>query len=334
MLISYLRADNKISATAFADSGDLPKINKRCEEEMSKTDTIGRLRQVAVHRWDYNTHLLRDVIGFLAVLKDRARIAEIEVVLQRLPDSGVDAIPSPTCTTKAELLTTLVSILERTFHNFALTHCPDTLPSHASPHAHALELQHLPERVLASLPLRPAQIRETNDICRALRNAAAHHNSFTPEAIQGRKDGGNVACRYDAFPDPYVAIAADVENVALLLGDEVAAREVRLSLWSADVSVRTAERKSGLQDVGASDYLALARRAESARGRMDKGEMGWEPERTLFGRYGESVQFLEGRADAVVGGEARGIFEGWSKDVVGRITDPRVEEEAAPVWVA
>ena len=93
------------------------------------------------------------------------------------------------------------------------------------------------------MSLRPEQIRESNDICRALRNAAAHHNSFTPGAIQGRKDGGNVVCRYDTLADPYAAMSRDAEKVALLLGDEVAAREIRLSFWAADASVSSEDMK-------------------------------------------------------------------------------------------
>ena len=140
------------------------------------------------------------------------------------------------CTTKQELLTFIVTTLEEAFYRFAKVHDPDLDVEHA----HALELHELAEKVVGrgyGLRLEVGERRELFGVCRALRNMEAHHNSFSKEAIQGRKDGGPVHCMYDEEEDPYKALTKDAERVALMIGDEGAAREIRLALWAADVGL-------------------------------------------------------------------------------------------------
>ena len=59
--------------------------------------------------------------------------------------------------------------------------------------------------------------KEAIDICRALRNVAAHYASFSPDTLEQRKETETGVCRYDRAEDPHRAVARDAENVALLV---------------------------------------------------------------------------------------------------------------------
>ena len=319
ILIGYLRSAHHIPSTAFAASAvSWPEVKSFCTEKPSSRDTIGRLRHVAVHRWDYNTHLLRDVTGFLALLQDDDRITEVENVLHRLHDQGVAAIPPPTCATKSELLTAITRILERSLYIYAKAHCPSDLTDKDIEHEHSAELSHLAETVLSTLAssssVSAIDIQEAIHICRSLRNVAAHHNSFTPEAIQSRKEGGSVTCRYDTYPDPYAALAKDAERVAMMVGDEGAVGAIRLAIWAANTSVCYRQRKESISatDHEAQYYIDLARKADLEKSRLNgEDARGWEAVRTLYMRYSESTEYFEKRAV-----EARGASGKWAEDVV------------------
>ena len=271
-----------------------------------------------MHRWDYNTHLLRDVIGFLALLQDHDRITEVEDILRRIPDQGVDAIPPPTCATRTELLATIVRILERSIYKSAKAHCTSVLVANDIEHAHTKELSHLAEAVITSLPSSSSfsaiELEDVIFTCRSLRNVAAHHNSFTPEAVQSRREGGTVTCRYDTYQDPYAALAKDAERVALVAGDEGAVGDIRLALWAANTSVCNRERKESISatDREAQYYIDLAKKADREKGKLNgEDAWGWEAVRTLYMRYSESAEYFEKKAV-----EARGSLRKWAKDVV------------------
>lgn len=344
-LLHYLRSSDKIPEAAFA--GELPVINKWFTEKIHpRVDTIGRLRQVAIHRWEYDGHLLLDVVKFLAVVKDNELVGGIEEILRAAyaPTNRTREIEEErNCRTKTEFLATLVRILEEALYRFAKIHCPDL----DLEHAHALELQVLALACLSHLRLvfsiDSEEIGNVFEICRALRNAAAHHNRFSPEAIEGRKYGSSVFSRYDGAEDPYGAMAGDAEKVALILGDKSAAREIRLALYVADINIRARdsvledEREEGDEDEETdesqepTDYLRLALRAEMAKRGLDRDEMGWEGNRTLCLRYSEAVAHFEQRAAEIIPG-SKEIFERWSRDVVGVVEDPGAEIAPCLTW--
>ena len=141
-------------------------------------------------------------------------------------------------------------------------------------------------------------------------------------------------CRYDAFEDPYTAIAEDVEKVALLLRDGAAVAEIRLAVWSADLAVRRTEVKieEEERDIEAKNYLRLARKAAGLREGFNMNEGRWEAEMTLFGKWDEAIAFFERRAADVVGLEVQGIFERWRRDVVGCVEYPGDEKEESLTW--
>lgn len=346
-LLRHLRESGEISAGVFFEGGGgLPVVNEWFEEKGGKGEgEVGRLRQVVVHRWGYGVGLLREGVRFLGVLGDGERVLEVEGVVRGLgvevddddedEDEEVDEEKGEercsATTTQVQFLDYLVHTLESAFHRFASLHLS---PAQQSAHAHALELPQLAAACIPALDSSPPDtIAHVLAVCRALRNAAAHHNSFEPEAIQGRKDGGSVVCRYDAEADPYAAMARDAEMVAMVIGDERAAREVRLGVWVGDVCVRRlGEGMMRGEEQRTRDYLRLARWAERAKRGLRREDMGWEGTYTLFRRYDEAVAAFEQRAAEVIP-EAGEIFGRWRRDVVGGIVDPRLDTvEAEWTW--
>ena len=350
-LLHKLRSESKDSDSEDPETrrldaaltGDLPNVNVFCKEEIDyRRDTIGRLRHVAVHRWDYDNYLIHQAVAFLATLRDEQRMAEFEE-LARAAVAGELKL-GKRYTTKQELLTSIVITLEEAFYRFAKAHDPDL----DIEHAHALELHFLAEKVIGpryGLKLEVEEIKELLGVCRALRNMEAHHNSFSKEAIQGRKDGGPVHCMYDEEEEPYRAVARDAERVALMIGDEGAAREKRLALWAADVGLRDTAR-IGDEDDGVdtngddndpTDYVGNARLAADRRPKSTRDTANYEGERTVFQRYGEAIAYHQ-RCAADLIPEVSHIFEEWSKwssATIRPVVDPRHEhtDQAADDFV-
>ncbi|KAL8791788.1 MAG: hypothetical protein Q9195_005597 [Heterodermia aff. obscurata] len=367
---------------------ELPVVNRwfeeRCKE--GEGEELGRLRQVAVHRWGFDAEeMVLAGRRFRAVLGDDDDEDDEEEDDEE-EDEEEEEEPYPTtATSQVQFLNYLVHTLERAFHRLATLH-PDLVPQQQLPHAHSLELPRLAETCIPALGHRacipalgdppacipalgdracaldlgdPACVPASGDracipalghracipalgealpdttvklildVCRALRNAAAHHNSFEAEAIQGRRDGGSVVCRYDGEKDPYAAMARDAEMVARVIGDEKAAREVRLAAWVGDICVRRlGERMMRVEEGETRDYLRLARQAERAKRGLKREDMSWEGTFTLYRRYDEAVTAFDQRAAEIIPGAGE-IFERWGRDVVGGIVDPRLDTAEA-----
>ena len=305
-LIGHLLLHQKLPFSAFASSAigesPWPSINTRYSERIDpKTDTIARLRHIVVHRWDFNTHLLRDAISFLALLKDSQRLSEVETVLLALHESEDAPIPQPICTTPIALITRLVEILERTLHAFALAFCPTILKPGDIRNPHAIELHHLAaalESLLAPVPSLPdknleqyKKPREIPTICRALRNAAAHHTPFTPEAIQLRR-WSRCPCPYDACEDPYRAMVDDAVKVATWLGNLEAVREIEL----AALAINNREdygKEEEETDLDVAECIAMKAEAEDMLRSMHYVDTSWG---ALWDRVGEAAAYWGNRA--------------------------------------
>ena len=339
-LLHKLRSESKDSENKGAGrrkldaslAGGLPNVNVYFEKEIDHDrDTIGRLRHAAVHRWDYDSHLIHRAVAFLATLRDEKRIAEFEELAQAA--MAGDLKLEKRCSTKHELLTYLVNTLEEAFYRFAKVHDPDL----DIEHAHALELHDIAEKVIGrlyELKVDIGEVRKMVDVCRALRNMEAHHNSFSKEAIEGRKNSSTVRCMYDNEDDPYKALAKDAERVALMLGDKSAAREIRLALWAADVGLRDTYRIGDEDDVEVdnngddeegTNYLDHARLAAKRRPKPTRDMPNHEGDRTVYQRYNEAIAYHE-RCAADLFPEIKHVFERWSQSSVVTIVDPRQKE--------
>ncbi|KAL8724568.1 MAG: hypothetical protein Q9166_007878 [cf. Caloplaca sp. 2 TL-2023] len=68
-----------------ADDGSRwPWADVWCEREIRESDNVAKLRQVAVHRWDYDTKLIEDVVDYLAKLKDEERRRQVQDAVREL----------------------------------------------------------------------------------------------------------------------------------------------------------------------------------------------------------------------------------------------------------
>lgn len=339
-LLHKLRSESKDSDSTDSGSrrldaslaGELPNVNVYFETEIDyRRDTIGRLRHAAVHRWDYDSHLIHRAVAFLATLRDEKRIAEFEELAQAAMAGELKL--ERRCSTKHEFLTYLVTTLEEAFYRFAKGRDPDLDVKHA----HALELHDLADKVISrgyALKLEVGEIKEMADVCRALRNMEAHHNNFSKEAIEGRKNSGTVRCMYDNEEDPYKALAKDAERVALMIGDESAAREIRLALWAADIGLQDTYRigdddddevDNNDDDDDPINYIGNARLAAQHRPKPTREMPYNEGDRTVYQRYNQAIAYHE-RCAADLIPEVKHIFEGWSQSSsVAEIVDPRQE---------
>ncbi|KAG7009611.1 hypothetical protein G7Y79_00002g007260 [Physcia stellaris] len=274
---------------------------------------------------------LHRAVAFLATLRDEKRIGEFEELAQAAMAGELKL--EKRCSTNHEFFTYLVNTLEEAFYRFAKVHDPDLDVEHA----HALELHDLAEKVIGrlyELKLDVGEVRKMVDVCRALRNMEAHHNSFSKEAIEGRKNSSTVRCMYDNEEDPYKALAKDAERVALMLGDKSAAREIRLALWAADVGLRDTYRIGDEDDVEVdnngddqegTNYLDHARLAAKRRPKPTRDMPNHEGDRTVYQRYNEAIAYHE-RCAADLFPEIKHVFERWSQSSVVTIVDPRQKE--------
>lgn len=269
---------------------------------------------------------------FLATLWDEKRIAEFEALAQAAVAGELK--PDKRCTTKNEFLCCLVTILEEAFYRFAKVHLPDLQLEYA----HAVELHDLAEKVICrenGLGLTLEEREEVAYVCRLLRNVAAHYNSFSKEAIQTRECSSTIHCMYDKEEEPYKAMARDVEKVAQMIGDDGAARKIRLALWAADVGSRDTwrigddEEEEGAEyfDDEGTNHLANAHLAAKYRPRPTSAMVDFEADRTVYQRYGEAIGYHERCASDLSNlfPEVQHVFEIWSSFTVGEILDPRPE---------
>ena len=321
----------------------MPDISRYFTEEICHgNDNIGRLRHVAVHRWDLDAYLVRDAVEWLAILGDEEGIMDIEDELGDLLAQDKRMIKMDIrCGTKNEFLTALVRILEQALYRFAETKGLKL----GLEHAHACELSVLAEKCLfaACGDEGREQVREALNICRALRNAAAHHNSFSPEAIENRSASATIVCRYDRAEDPYRAMARDAEKVALLVGDEKAARDIRLVEWVGDACIgcpcedeeeededEDEDDEENSESDKPMDYLHLAHQAKMGRASLGMVNASCEAERTVFELYCQATAHFEQCAAEIIPG-AEAVFASWTRDIVGGVADPRMEISTG-VW--
>lgn len=98
-LIGCLRRRNELPG----DRKDLPSTSRWFEEADRANGDVTVLRQVAVHRWDYDSGLIEDVVSYLGMLGDESRRRQVSVAVQdlyhsertrALREDGLDAAPA------------------------------------------------------------------------------------------------------------------------------------------------------------------------------------------------------------------------------------------------
>ncbi|KAL9582431.1 MAG: hypothetical protein Q9212_003304 [Teloschistes hypoglaucus] len=79
-LIGNMRRVNK----SLGDGHSWPNPLQRTDTVESNSDNVSRLRHVAVHRWEYSSKLIEDVVAYLERLHDTDRRAQVEDALEEL----------------------------------------------------------------------------------------------------------------------------------------------------------------------------------------------------------------------------------------------------------
>ncbi|KAL8658745.1 MAG: hypothetical protein Q9202_007446 [Teloschistes flavicans] len=96
-VVGNLRRVNKSLADGLLP---WPNPSHRTNAVEKESDNVSRLRQVAVHRWDYTSKLVEDVVEYLGMLHDTSRRGQVEDALEELyhdecaRHSNQDTIPN------------------------------------------------------------------------------------------------------------------------------------------------------------------------------------------------------------------------------------------------
>ncbi|KAL8857811.1 MAG: hypothetical protein Q9178_005711 [Gyalolechia marmorata] len=290
-----------------------------------ETDNITRLRHVAVHRWDYNSKLIEDVVWYLEKLSDQTRLRQVGKALRELyyvEDEDSSNSPSSAstllgfqdevgctpgiempigATTYQQLLRSCQHILERSLFNFARQKFPSGLLSRGRTCASQIELNEYSScfhgQMCEALPDIPqAQVSDLLYAARMFRNASAHHHEFSVDVDYVNRDHFR-----------------DAEAVALMVGDEEAAAKIRLLVHVADINCRTAVQKAKMEEAQRSlvDWEGLERASEGQQLNWRyPGRQGWVRSRLGTSQWYFSSKTREAREKS---GEFGEILRRWER---------------------
>ncbi|KAL8947821.1 MAG: hypothetical protein Q9222_005937 [Ikaeria aurantiellina] len=347
-LINGLRRQKR----APTDSSRWPNEYTNFEWLIGKDDNIARLRQLAFHsQWDYDSRMIKDVVWYLDQLNDKRRRRQVADALEELyhsecqnhselhhrPNSSQDLDlsimynspsklnPSPQITTSHQFLAAYTTTIATSLFNFAQHHFPTSLTDCKRTSAADIEMkEYLPvfgSLFRNALPDEATADRFTGLLYAAtgIRNQAAHCcddvlRHMQQEEEEGMVYGwGNDDEGVEEAENPGWLMYTNAQALTTILGDEIAARKLRIVTSVANVNFCAAVKKACQEKETRSirEWKVLAAAASRERGRWS--EHGAQEIIHNHLRGSETYFENEARAaeDRLFGREAAAILRDW-----------------------